>query len=79
MFTFIILLFFSMFKNSPGIRGTEFTLNYSESRNQLEKLLSLEKWNVFPASELSVSTEGTMKVRRRKKKLVKKISKNLNE
>lgn len=52
MFTFIILLFFSMFKNSPGIRGTEFTLNYSESRNQLEKLLSFEKWNGFSASEL---------------------------
>lgn len=68
-----------MVKNSPGIRGTEFTFNYSESRNQLEKLLSLEKWNGFPASELSVFTEGTMKVRRREKKLVRKISGNSNE
>ena len=57
-----------MFKNSTGIRGTEFTENYSESRNQLEKLPSLEKWNGFLASKLFVLTEGTMKVRRREKR-----------
>lgn len=57
-----------MFENSTGIRGTEFTLNYSESRNQLEKLLSLKKCYGFPPSELSVSTEGAMKVRKREKR-----------
>lgn len=43
-----------MFKNSTGLSGTEFILNYTESGNLLEKLPNLEKWDGFPASEISV-------------------------